>query len=421
MQKNICMKFNVKFNMRCFSALAFVCLMYYPLFNGAVATLLGLNTMLGNVVMSMLIGIEALLIYGSLLCCTVRNGVLLLSTYSIVALLYLLTMLFFPENTIVLLGTVRKMVLFCIPSFLIAFYLTDYDKAWSYLCKLSFVIIFCGVLYFIFQRNNNTISYSMWLGYQLTIPTMALLWSVFSPLKNKYTRLFSLLFFLAGSTIIILGGSRGPILVLITYSIYCFYECFTLNIDKNHKLLADVYRKLVFGIITVVILLTLINIQMVAESLYTFAQSFGFASRTLRVLAMDNALTYISGRDVLYNISFMLIKENPLIGYGLVGDCIQIGKILGVEPDLYAGLYAHNFYLSLMLHFGVFIGTLFFGCFIYLMYKKSKMLKEGPYRNLFVLLLIYVSIQLMISANYLTAPVVWLLVGTATNRQKGHN
>lgn len=415
----------IELNRENVGALAFVCMLYHPLFNAGIYALLNqLSPSLLGVLMMVLVGFEGALIYGALLSYVKNRKNIIFSVIicTTVILLYLATFLLFPENATVLLGTIRSMVLFCVPSLLLAYFIDGFDSVWYYLHKFSYVLIIFSVLYASLGGMiviNSKSEYSMWLGYQLTIPVMVVLWNAITQLNSFGLRMLNLLFFVLGLTIIVIYGSRGPLLIIALYSTYCIYVyCKRKIMDSRYKTLMKFMTRFLFVVFLIMFALAICNVELLSSYLYSIVQDYGIQSRTLRVLSMDDALNYVSGRDVIYAVSIELIKENSLTGYGLAGDCVQIGRALGKSSDSFAGSYAHNFYLALMLHFGVLLGTVLFFSLICLLYKKYKVLKEGPQKNLFMILLFSNCVTLMISGNYLTYYQFWLLVGIALKGRK---
>ena len=413
----------IELNKEKIGALALVCLLYYPLLNAGIYALLNqISPSLLGVLSVMLVGFEGALIYGAVLAYARNkiNVVFSVTICIIIALLYMATFLFFPENTLVLLGTIRRVLLFCIPSLLLAYFIDGFDSVWYYLHRFSYVLIICGILHVIsgrIQANKLNSDYSMWLGYQLIIPVMVLIWNTALQTRRSGLRIFDLLFFVLGLAIIMFYGSRGPLLVIALYSIYCIYVYHRRKIvGSRHKVLMKFIIIFLFAVFLIMFALAVSNVELLSSYLYSIAQDHGIQSRNLMVLSMDNALSYVSGRDVIYAVAIELIKESPLTGYGLAGDCVQIGRALGKSPDSSAGSYAHNFYLALMLNFGVLVGTALFCGVVYLFYKKLKVLGECAEKSLLVVLG-FCCISLMFSGNYLTYYPLWLLIGITLKRQ----
>ena len=146
--------------------------------------------------------------------------------------------------------------------------------------------------------------------------------------------------------------------------------------------------------------------------MYSYLLKNGYEVRTLRILSENNGIRYVSGRDKIISIAVDLIKSRPILGYGIAGDCIEIGKKFNVSESEYAGFYTHNLIFEVLIHYGVFVGIILLLILAYLIIKKLKNLKKfSNESDLFIVLLVYYSVYSMISATYLTSVVLWGILG----------
>lgn len=415
-------------------SLALLFILYYPLFNAGLSALFkGLSFPGWGVVYWVVVAIEVALIYGALLRATYKNALPTIIVYGLLVTLYLLTVVVYPENASALLGTGKDTFLICIPGMLLAYALNSYEELLDYMQRFAPVIIICGVLYVLFSGMDQE-GYSMWLGYQVIIPTMVLLWKYFHSENGKVV---SLLFVLGGFIIITLKGSRGPIVVLIAYFVFLFIK-YRFHLDKKQAIEMQrrrLYRPVKIGgewyslwglffVVLIVVALVYLtsNIETYSALLYGVVRGLGYDSRTLRVLSLKGALRYTARRDEIYTAAIALIKQQPLVGYGLAGDCVQLGRFFRVSESEYGGMYAHNIVLALIMHFGLFVGIGLFVLYFYLIIRAIRGLKEdNPKKDVLWLMVILTGIQTMITGNYLTLIGVWIVLGMVLNKRGSEN
>lgn len=402
-----------------------VVILYYAIFNGGILAVCNLLSLpITGIIDSALFIVESTIILVGILFAFQRKMVFSLFLYFIVLMLYLVTLFFFPENQSVLLGTARTMFVFCLPICIFAYCLQDVENLWELICKYAPLIIILGLIYSVYHNNMDIDqTYSMWLGYQLTLPTISIIWMAF----NKKTSMVYLILSCIGIVNILLNGSRGPLIIVTVYFAVClFMYKVRSNVNTgnfNIKVKIGKYYYSILGFILLIafvlgIVYVLVNIQTIAGNLYTYFLIRGRDVRTLRVLAMDNSLHYVSGRDILYEAAYKLIKNRLFIGYGLSGDCVQIAKILGYSTDSAGGMYAHNMMLELMIHFGAIIGGGLYAIYLILIMKKIyKLQSYSAESSLLLAIFIYGIIMSMISTNYLETPLLWMILGIALRKQ----
>lgn len=415
-----------KYNEDFFLSLTITVILYYALFNGSVYAVFDGLAVPGKYIADLLLLLaEGGAIIFALLICVKRNWLVVFFTYSIVCFLYFLTYIIYPENMIILQGTIKNMFVFCVPILCYAYCLENYYYLWKMLEKYSKLMILCGVIYV--MMSGSSLPYLQWLGYQLTIPMMIFIFRLF----NAEIKLMDWIFMVVGLLLIVLKCSRAPILVLGIYFIICiyYYRMKTYREKQN-----DVYKIQEFhckymvrgsGLLLLVCICTflgvcIINMQEIAGILYDFCLNKGYNSRTLRVFAMENGLTNSAGRNTIYSVALSLVTEKFPIGYGLAGDCVQLGKALGLGIAESSGMYAHNIVLELMLHFGMPIGCILFYIYIILILIKCRRIEaitmEG---RIFAMIVVYVLSTFMVSGSYLTSPVVWFSLGMIIIKRSG--
>ena len=215
---------------------------------------------------------------------------------------------------------------------------------WSYV--LSVVTLLSVYAYFmnIIDVNVEMLNrgnYNMFFSYMLVLPLIIHLNEIID--NRNIKALFFFLFELIG---ILVYGSRGALLCVVSFSILKFLIGGLKTITK-------------FRLSVLVILLVsafLLGVSAIAEDL----EDAGLTSRTLEMF-IDGSVSESDGRGSLRTYTMELISERPLLGYGLGGEFSELySKAYGVpaKPGEYSSLTPHNGFLQLILNFGICVGLI---------------------------------------------------------------
>ena len=204
-------------------------------------------------------------------------------------------------------------------------------NAWLVLSK---VIIFVDLAYVIYALGGaQTISEdSMERAYRMIPGVMLLTAECFETKKAK-----DLLWAIGGTLYVLTCGTRGPVLVLLVYWLYCL-----LFVGSN-----TLWRK-IFGIaaiIAVVLIYYSPVYYQILNSISNIASGFGLSTRVFTEAMSGTFISNDNGRNRLYEIGLQMIRDNPF-GYGIYGEWS------------YMGWNVHQFYLQFLIHFGVFFGPI---------------------------------------------------------------
>lgn len=176
--------------------------------------------------------------------------------------------------------------------------------------------------------------------------------------------------------IILFVGSRGPLVVILIYSML-------LIVFFSKSIFLKVIYFTVFAL-----LLYLIYFD--GYNTYLFLKEHGIESRSLHLLLTD--LHQDSGREYLYDFGKELINKHPVIGYGIAGDATFL-----------TDGYIHNIILELQIDFGKYLGLSFFIAlnilYLIALYKTRKMSKD--IRCILLLFIVLGYIPLFYSNSYL--------------------
>lgn len=248
-------------------------------------------------------------------------------------------------------------------------------KNWAVFKKsldiISWVSAFL-TLYYIFHYYIGTFFidvYNMSFSYGCLLPMIVL----FSH-RRFFPIVISILLFIWVLAI----GSRGAVIAFIVYIVIDAF----LNKRKGRWLLFFI------GLIFL----------SVVPLLYDYFDSIGIHSRTLDFF-LSGVIDYDTGRDYLYEKSLREIMQHPFTGIGLWGDRVLLD-----------GFYSHNFFIEVLLDFGLFVGLILLLWFLYFMVNAFVTTKDEK-RDTLLILVASGLIPSFVSGSYLTSSPMGLLFG----------
>lgn len=307
-----------------------------------------------------------------------RNGLLMILSYLLWGIIFCSNMLMFPGNKQIVTSIISVSVI-GIPSFIYSYSINNYNVILSVFKKSSRVLFIVGliILCLILFKNLTGGIYAMGYSYYMLIPCLYYTHDFFD--TKKLSSLF-LMFICLFS--IVVSGSRGPIL---SWIILVFLEAlarfpliYTLSIASVGSLIYSARTK-------------------VFLYLFELLSSYGIYSRTLALFSQPNIT--LSNRDVVYNRAVSLIANYWFTGVGIAGD------------KRYLGMYPHNLFLEILVHFGVILGGAVSLFLIFLIVKSlSKAIKSRTHRFLLIVFCLGI-VPLMFSSSYIGNAWFWVFVG----------
>ena len=239
--------------------------------------------------------------------------------------------------------------------------------------------------------------YVMTSAYNVVPSAMYLVYWAFSKKRMKYWLLLLPLAFFS----VVIYGTRGPLLALVIYAIFCFF----LNVAKEKNILKMVMF-IILGLAIVSFLQGELFLQLV-ENLSEFFSKKGFSTRILDKF-LEKEMADDSGRSIIYDLIIVAIKENQIFGLGLMGDRIVLN-----------GTYAHNLFLEILCSFGLPFGILIVCIVLYIPLKA--LIKTASKEEFYfvVLLITLVFTKLMLSGSFVIEPYFSFMLGVciAANRK----
>lgn len=319
-----------------------------------------------------------------------RIGKAFINSYLISLIIILFNMLFFPNNFQYLLEISFYLLLICMPIFLYYAAIEDKSILLEMLIKSSYYQMMIGIIFFI-ATDFSVARYDMVFSYLILVPVEILLYKMYSDFN-----IIDILLFFVGLMMIIIMGSRGPMLSLAIYWIL-------LVIKHIHNSENMVRYFIAFFLFVTIIRIIWLNFDIMVLKLDLILRNMGFSSRTLSIFLSDS-VDFSSGRINIYSFIIGCIKERPFLGYGLAGDRVLLG-----------GTYPHNIFLEILVQFGIIIGSLIIVLIIYLCIKAMFNNKDKVETDLALLFFGIGFVQLLVSGSYLTSGNFWLFMSICIN------
>lgn len=316
-------------------------------------------------------------------------------TLCIIFVLFCVQILFFPEVNSAFYEVASYFVTNCL-SIAITISLLKQEEIFLLKSKMiycSYVIAIFVFIIMIFPLiginfNFQLESYSMGLGYACLLPCLVLLYNV---IQEK--SFISLCFFITILLFIIIYGSRGPLLGIILFFMYCIF----IKIKKNKK---NIFLFLVIIIIYAIIYM---NYRYIFTEISDFFyKELGIQSRTLTLFLNEN-IASDSGRDILYQKTWESILQHPFLIRGIAADRILLGT------------YPHNMILELLYQGGVIIASI--SIFLLIIFTIITFKNVNNERDMICIIFFFASIPgLMISGSFWNNYSFWIWIALCLNK-----
>ena len=182
--------------------------------------------------------------------------------------------------------------------------------------------------------------------------------------------------------LIILDGSRGPVVVIASY-----YVIHLIWFTKSSVLWKQIVATVLVGLLAYGGLGDVLSIQ---------------SSRTVWLYQRGEFLSHNSGRDIITTKAIAKIREHPVTGWGI-----------GADRKFIKG-YAHNLFLELAIHYGIVVTAFLIIGFIILVvscFMNQIFIVHQGGRAMLTIMLLYGVVPLMVSNSYLISYSFALLMG----------
>ena len=236
-------------------------------------------------------------------------------------------------------------------------------------------------------------SYNMNYGYTLLLFVCCFLFCAFE--RKSVPDLIAAL---AGCFMILCGGSRGPFLDIAVFVVIYWF----LRFRRSR-------RKTAFASGTVLAAGAAAELwQPFLTAFQRLLAHFNINSRTLQMM-LDGTVAINNGRDVFWEASFQMIRENPQ-GYGAMG-------ARHVLCGIHIVGHPHNFFIEILIEYGVIVGPVLIALMLASSLRIFLQKEDNGWQGVFLIFFAN-ACQLLTSYTYWHSPALWgaLAVGVCCGR-----
>lgn len=230
---------------------------------------------------------------------------------------------------------------------------------------------------------------NMGASYSILPSVLYLLYWAFDQKKLKFWILSAL-----GVILSLSYGTRGPAFIILVYFTICAIYRLLKNKHSRFRFVAILALMLLF--FGIVFADAHVKIAILFSDLF---DQWGFSTRIFDFF-LSGDIVNTTGRDVLYSATIEAILDQPIFGYGLMGDRVLLD-----------GSYVHNIFLEILCHFGVIFGALVLMLFILPPVIAVKRQPNKDYAFFLLMIGCMVFLKLMGSSSYIQEPYLFLLLG----------
>lgn len=311
--------------------------------------------------------------------------------YVVCLLFVLFTMIIYESNAVFIGEHWTRILIAAVPMYFIGISF-DFKKIKKDLFFWSLLGVLCSFLYQLYfvSTGRQIIEDNMDASYNVLPSILYLFYWAISYHKIRYW-----LISFVGLLLCFTFGTRGPLLICLIFVL-------------GGILFKLIWSKAVFTkifVTTVALLLSLLlfygdNLIKIIEWLSCLVENLGMSTRIFD-LFLEGEIANSSGRDRLAEKVITAILQEPILGYGIMGDWVITGHV-----------YVHNIFLEMWCQFGLILGTFILAVVIVLpLYVMFKYLwKKDDFLFMFMLFCM-VFVKLMLSGTYLTETYFFLLLG----------
>ena len=284
-----------------------------------------------------------------------------------------------------------KTFLFCCIPMILAGSVIDIEKYQGFIYKTSClytVVLFVYVArYYIGTLNLYSTDSMDIMGFAYySMPTLLII--VYNYFKDK--RLSNLLFLVLGALYLLICGTRGPILCLLVFGIFCVI----MEIKNGSSI-----KKLWIVFLLVVAIVILINMRSIVLMLYPIFQRNGFSTRFFSTIINEGSLGGLNGRENIYETMMRHINSHAVMGGGFMEERTALRG------------YAHNLALETLNSFGIPIGSVLLIALLCLIIYSFVKTKSTAYKYYIAAYACIPFVKLMFSSSFLQEPSLYILIG----------
>lgn len=306
--------------------------------------------------------------------------------YIINSMLFMLQYALYPQNSGTLDSYIIIFLFTSLPYYFVGVVL-DIKRFQKDFLLLSVVSILIHMLYHLWYEpqvgTSDVFTEDMVGAYHILPHVGFIIWSAFRR-KNIFIGIFA-----AVSILFLFSmGNRGSIVCIVCFIILlCFFI-----VKYKHPIVVRTSMALVVGIIV-------LKVNQLAIFFSNWFLSLGLSDRVFSTM-LSNEFVKSQGRDNINALLIQAIESGPFFGYGITGDR-HFGNIV----------YAHNFFLEILVAFGVLVGSIIIVAFVFIVVHAFYVSRNKKEELAFLVLLIACFGKLVFSGTYLEDHEMFFLIG----------
>lgn len=306
-----------------------------------------------------------------------RSFHFVIKSYLLCFALYFIQAILFPENTGYLDNECVYIFVIGLPMCCYVYSIDDYSILFSCFCGSLPVACFLGIIYsyLVLSEGMRDASYNMAAGFHFMLFALV----GFSDYFHNHN-LFRLVYAVLLSLVIIMVGSRGPVLWIGLYVLWQLMSRVSIS------------RRVAMSVPIILLGVFFKDIFLFINDLF---EQFDVHIRTLYLLA--NKLAEGSGRWELYEQGVQIIGDNWFTG-------------AGIASDRAIHSYIHNFFLEIWMNFGTVLGSLVILLVLFTLYIAFVGSNKGQ-KNCLELYLFGGFMPLLLSGSYFKSFEFYILIG----------
>lgn len=259
------------------------------------------------------------------------------------------------------------------------------EEHFEWLHKVSFVAILTLVLY-MFTLGRSTYSEEA-MGHSYALLTYTCVVFIY---YMYYRRNNDLILFIIGYSLILFMGSRGPFLLLNSFTLIGI-------IFFSKRSMKSILARLLF--LSTFVILILIFFDEILNYALEISNNLGLSTRVVERMT-DKSIFEDQGRKDIIETMVFALKTDLWSGLGLAGDRLFIAS------------YSHNLFIELILSFGILWGPVLILIILVSIIRSFYFYKLSIYGVVLLILLFSSGFgKLLWSSSYLIEPHFFLMIG----------
>ncbi|MGN0624064.1 MAG: O-antigen ligase family protein [Oscillospiraceae bacterium] len=270
----------------------------------------------------------------------------------------------------------------------------DPRKMLDYLRFISYPIILVNIYGVFSGAYSDALTgryiYYMGFSYGILIWVTINIQHIFVDAGSVVNKICNSIFAVFICFILAFYGSRGAVLSLMIFVIFCFLKYFSGK------------RKItIISILSVAAIVIYQFWDLILGGLVSVTEKIGINSRNLYLLQESLLKSDTHRSNTVYKYCMELIRSHPLVGRGIGAD-----RVVGGGVDF----YAHNLMLELCADFGVLIGAAIFIWILWMGYKMLIRCEDRSWVKLYSPFFVTSFVHLMFSSSLYLVYEFWIAI-----------